>query len=172
MARQAGVSPAAALRQRAVARLFLRGLTVEEIIEQMTADSNINAITGDPWSPEQVRDDIRSMNRVWRREMTKDVHIHKTRQLAELSELKRMAWIKGEWAIVLKCLQHESVILGTEAPKVSTITGPRGRPVLDAASLIAAFAKGHEEAGKTDGADETGDDEPTSDQDVEDGADP
>jgi len=171
MARQAGISPAAALRQRAVARLFLRGLTVEEIIEQMTADGNINVAAGAAWSPEQVRDDIRALNRVWRREMAKDVHAHKTRQLAELAELKRMAWLRAEWGIVLKCLQHESAILGTEAPKVSTITGPKGRPVLDAASLIAAFAKGHEEAGKTDEVDGA-DGEPTSDQDVEDGADP
>lgn len=117
-----------ARRRELVARMRLRGLSQREITAALpTLDQPcINEESGEPWSLATVNTDLKALQAEWRREAKKATEHHKARQMAELAEARRQAWLNNDMQSVLRAVGMEMGLLGTEAPKVTQVTGRDG----------------------------------------------
>lgn len=102
------VAVVAARRQR-VASLRLKGATLREI-------QGILQSEGRPASLGTVHSDLKALEAEWEEQAAADIAQHRTRQLAELAEVKREAWRDGRLSLVLQALRQESEITGTKSP--------------------------------------------------------
>lgn len=116
-------------RRELVARARLRGATQREIVEGLALANCLNPDTNEPWSLGTINSDLKALQAEWRRESKKAVDHHKARQLAELNEAKRQAWHDNDLQSVLRAIGQEMDLLGTEAPKVTEVTGKGGEPL-------------------------------------------
>jgi hypothetical protein len=105
-----------AYRRREVEALANRGLALYEIVESLKAREIVNPETGEPYSVATISRDLKQNNRRYLAEVVKERGYHKARQLAELREARRKAWIDGDMAEVRQNLQIEIKLLGTDAP--------------------------------------------------------
>ena len=110
-----------AVRRRRVSALLLRGLTQREIVQRLAdppeADERVvNFITGEPYSLATVHRDIKSLHRQWVKNAALDIAEHKARVLAQLHEVYRAAWAKGQLGVVLQALAQEARLVGLENP--------------------------------------------------------
>ncbi len=96
-------SIAIAARRREVARLRLQGLTLREI------QAKVGCSLG------TVHADLEALETDWRAQAEADILDWKALQLAELREVKRVAWENGRLAIVLQALKLEAELTGTKA---------------------------------------------------------
>jgi hypothetical protein len=114
--RQPG-STAKLRRQEAVARLRLRHTTVLEIYEALKADPNFrNPKDGNPWAYETIARDVKQLDDWYTEQAQRHTLYYRGRQLGELFELRRAAWENGDLWLVLKTLEREARLLGTDEP--------------------------------------------------------
>lgn len=115
-------------RRRKVAELKLRGLTLREIEERLADPENgmLNPDTGQPYSLGTISSDMKALTDEWKAAAAADISEHIARQMAELQEVKRAAWARGDLEVVRKCLADEAKLLGTQAPSKSEIMGKDG----------------------------------------------
>lgn len=103
-------------RQEEVSRLMVRGMSARAIADDMAKREHINPSTGDAWSDETIRLDMKAVQRKWKASTKASVEVHRARQLAELSEIKREAWNMGKPELALSALSHEAKLTDTAAP--------------------------------------------------------
>jgi hypothetical protein len=103
-------------RQEAVGRYLVMGYTQLEIAEALEKEKITNPETGQPYDRTTIGKDIAAVNRKWKTSTKASIEQHRARQLAELSELKRVGWKKDNPALVLNALTHESRLTDTSAP--------------------------------------------------------
>lgn len=118
-------------RRERVARLRLRGLSQREIASVLATGDNpcVNPETGGAWSLGTINSDLKALQSQWQREAKKAISTHKARQLAEIGEARRGAWALNDIQAVLRSIGLEMTLLGTEAPKVTEVTGKGGGPL-------------------------------------------
>lgn len=110
------------IRRRRVAALVLRGLTQREIVQALAnprhpTDRIVNPRTGEPYSLGTIHSDIVALRKLWLEESLEDIQSHKSVVLAELAEVKRFAWTKGELVHVLRALSQQAKLLGLNEPE-------------------------------------------------------
>ena len=104
-------------RRELVARLRTRGLTVREIAEALPKSGMINQNTGKPFTWVTVQKDLEAMREVWRENAQQHTSEHQARQLAEIEQVKRLAWQNNDGTLALKAIGKEIDLLGTAAPQ-------------------------------------------------------
>lgn len=105
-----------ARRREMVASLRLRGATYVEIQEILTANDVINHSRGKPWSITKICEDIHAARQQWLANAAADIREHYSRILAELEEVKKSAWAKGDLTAVMRAISQECKILGLNSP--------------------------------------------------------
>lgn len=108
-------------RRRRVGALRLRGATVREIQDALEKRGLVNPKTDKPYSLGIISNDIRYLEKEWRKTAVSDITELKSIQLAEIQEARRLAWQKGSLADIHRFLKMEIELLGTEAPKQAKI---------------------------------------------------
>lgn len=105
-----------AKRREMVASLRLRGASYLEIREILTANGIINHSRGKPWSLTKICEDIHAARNQWLANAAADMREHYSRILAELEEVKKSAWSKGDLTAVMRAISQECKILGLNSP--------------------------------------------------------
>jgi len=123
MALNNGVQASIDNRRRAVAAMRLRHLTQREIVVALVKKDVLNPSSGEPYSLGTVNADIKALRSQWREKAADDTGEWVADSLAELEEVRRQAWSKGELAIVLKSLKQEAELLGLDAPARTELSG-------------------------------------------------
>lgn len=116
-----------ARRRELVGQMLSRKMTRREIVETLTAADERNPATDEPWSLGTIQEDAKALERQWRATAQKDAKIWKARQLAEIEEVKRDAWSRGKLDFVLRAIELEAKITGTQAPV--KLSGEDGKPL-------------------------------------------
>lgn len=105
------------IRRRAlVAKLRLRGFTLDAIALKLLEAGISNPFTGKAYSKVTIKKDLDAMKEEWRRVAADDIEVHQQRQLAEIAEVKTMAWSDRDGALALRAIDLEMRLLGTKAP--------------------------------------------------------
>ena len=118
-----------ARRLELVAGLRLRGRTQREI-QQALATQLVNPASGEPYSLGTINGDIKKLEKQWRKSAAASIEEHKARQIAEIAEVKRAAWMDKDPSTVLRAIDLEANIIGTKAAVRSELTGEGGGPVV------------------------------------------
>lgn len=101
-------------RQALVAQLRLRGLTAQEVWSALVKADMLNA-DGEPYSLATIKRDIQDNRSRWDAEAKRDTAEHRARQFAEIGEIKKQAWQKGDGELALKAIDREIKLTGTAA---------------------------------------------------------
>jgi uncharacterized protein YcbK (DUF882 family) len=114
-------------RLELVASLRLRKRTQREI-QAALANSLVNPDTNEPYSLGTINSDIKKLEREWRKAAAVKTDEHKAMQIAEIQEVKRLAWTEKDIAGVLRAIDLEANIIGTKAAmqSVTEVTGKDG----------------------------------------------
>ena len=99
-----------AIRRLRVASLVLRGLTTDEVALALPKNGVVDPRTQLPYAPDVIAGDIAYLEAVWEQEAQLPGREHRARVLAELREVKRSAWAKGDLAVVVRCLREEAAL--------------------------------------------------------------
>ena len=102
-------------RRQVVASLLLRRMTRREIVDALEKQGLRNPDSGEPFSLATVQSDVMALEKQWRKDSARTIETHKALMLAELQEVKRASWAKGQIANVLRALKQESELLGLDA---------------------------------------------------------
>jgi len=105
-----------ALRRREVAALRLQGFTEREIASELAAKGFVNPKTGKAWTQATINGDLKAIREDWRARAAQDIAEHIARILAELSEVKRSAWVEKDYQAILRAIEKEAKILGVDSP--------------------------------------------------------
>lgn len=113
-----------AARRQQVARLRLRGLSMRDIAQALSLPplSLVDVKTGKPYSAATICNDLKAIEAEWRAAAQADIAAWKAKQLAEIAEVKRAAWLEKDLTTVLSALKHEADITGTKAPARTDVT--------------------------------------------------
>lgn len=112
------------VRRQQVARLRLRGLSIRDIVQALAMPplSLTDPKTGKPYSVGTIHRDLKAIETEWREAAVADIAAWKAKQLAELAEVKRAAWLEKDLGMVLRAIQQEVDIIGTKAPTRADVT--------------------------------------------------
>lgn len=107
------------IRREAVARLRLMGYTEWEITAKLAAGKKpiLNPQTGEPYSRQTVHNDLRLLREQWAENAQQSIGEHQKRQLAEIQEIKKQAFLDRDGNLALKAIEKEMKLLGTAAPE-------------------------------------------------------
>jgi len=104
-------------RREAVASLRLRGAKLAEIQELLKEMGIVNhSRKGAAWSIGVISEDIAAARKQWLANAADDVKEHYSRVLAELQEVKKAGWARGDLVVVLRALSQECKIFGFNSP--------------------------------------------------------
>ena len=98
------------IRRLRVASLVLRGLTPGEIALALPKNGVVDPQSGLPYGLDVVTDDLAYLESEWEQEARLPLGAHRARVLAELREVKRSAWAKGDLSVVVRCLREEAAL--------------------------------------------------------------
>jgi hypothetical protein len=97
------------LRRKRVAQLRAQGRSQREIAGMVGA------------SVGTISTDLKVLMKQWREEASVSIREHASQQLAEVREVKRMAWMMQDLKLVLAAIRLEAYITGTVAAPVINI---------------------------------------------------
>ncbi|MDP2662303.1 MAG: hypothetical protein Q8R28_16395, partial [Dehalococcoidia bacterium] len=104
-------------RRKLVAQLLLRQVTsVRELTRMLASSGEVNPATQQPWSRPVIQSDIEALDALWRRDVLKDLDSAKARILAEIREVRRLAWNSKDLKLVRGLIEDERGLLGLDAP--------------------------------------------------------
>jgi hypothetical protein len=132
-----------AQRREEVASLRLQGRTIREISRALV-DKGITGQTGKPVSIGTVHRDLTILEAEWRAAAAQNTKDRQAFFLAQLDELKKQAWAKEDYKVVLQAMGQEARILGLEAPgliKFQTDYGEFKGIVLEAVNRLPQDAR-------------------------------
>lgn len=131
-----------AARRLIVRTLRNRGLTQYEIANMMATKELmrngeivaneyylINPLTKEPFDRSTISRDLVAVRDEYRKLALQQHQEWVSDQLAQLDEVKREAWKRGDLQAVLKSLKQESELLGLDAPTKTEIAGKDGGKV-------------------------------------------
>lgn len=127
MARNKAPDAIAARRREMVGQLLSRRMTRREIVDALAAAGEKNPLTDAPWELATIQRDAAALERQWKAASLKKATVWKAHQLAEIEEVKREAWARGKLDFVLRAIELEAKITGTQAPV--KLTGEDGKPL-------------------------------------------
>ena len=115
-------------RRMWVARLRLHGMSASEIQRNLPQPPAgcVNPLTGEAYSLPTIMSDLTEIERTWKAQATQDMAEYMALQLAELRELRRVAWQSGDLGEIRQAIQLEAKLLGTLAPTKVAPTDPSG----------------------------------------------
>lgn len=100
-----------AKRRAHVAKLALRGMSQREIVAALERLQLVNPKTGRPFSLGTVNSDLKRLEAEWLEAALRDRAELRARKLAELQELKRLAWGQQNHRLVLDLLKEEARLM-------------------------------------------------------------
>lgn len=110
-------------RRDMVARLRLRGLTLREIADKLweyadslTGEHPFRTSTGGKLCLRAISRDLECARQLWIERAAQSVEVHVSRLIAELSEVKRQAWLERKWPVVLRAIEQEAALLSARGP--------------------------------------------------------
>jgi hypothetical protein len=106
-------------RREVVARLRIMGMTSREIADALAKpgpNQVLNPLTNEPFSHVTIHNDIVALTDEWRENAALSTQTHVARQLAEIQEIKRQAFLNRDGLLALRAIDREIKILGTAAP--------------------------------------------------------
>ena len=103
------------LRREQVAHLRLKGLSAREIADRLSKGPNrlLNPETNKPYTHTTILDDLKALKKTWMKSANTATGEHVARQLAEIQEIKRLAWRQKDGDLALKAVEKEMKLLGT-----------------------------------------------------------
>lgn len=109
-------------RRKAVSQLRLRGQSLDSIYLALAhggkegAGRIINPDTGRPFTRQCIADDLKKLRKQATIDVQQNVDEHKSRQFAEIQEIKRAAWSSKSPSLALQAINLEMKLLGTNEP--------------------------------------------------------
>src|SRR5262245_59683463 len=103
-------------RRQQVAQLRVRGATQREIVDALDRATIWNHDRGEPWGLSTINRDLQLLEAEWRENAAQAIADHRARLLAEIREVRRVAWSKGDLDLVLKGIKQEADLLGVAVP--------------------------------------------------------
>jgi DNA-binding transcriptional MerR regulator len=100
-------------RREEVSRLKVRGFSVREIHSMIEHEDDYN---DKRWSLTTIQGDIQFLRQQWRDNAREEIEIMQGEIWAEIREVKKTAWIRGDITTVLKALKQECELLGLDKP--------------------------------------------------------
>jgi len=100
-------------RKEQVASMRLRGLSLDEISVSLHAKGIYNKKKNAPYVKATIKNDLDAMKEEWRKNAGVDTNEHRSRQYAEIQEIKRFAWSNKDGSLALSALDKEMKLLGT-----------------------------------------------------------
>lgn len=116
MARNIAQRDIVADRQRRVAQMRLRHMSLREITRGLETLGVRNERTGRPWGLATIFRDMAALDALWRSEALADTSKVKARLWAEIREVRRAAWVASDLSTVLRGIKQECELLGLDAP--------------------------------------------------------
>lgn len=110
-------------RREMVAQLLLRKLTQREIALELARKGIVNPADGQPFSAATINQDVKALKKQWREAAALAVEEWQAQLLAELEELKRAAYAKGQLNTVRAIIADQRTMMGTDAPSRIRIEG-------------------------------------------------
>jgi hypothetical protein len=107
-------------RREIVAHLRVRGMTEREIAEALAkpgANQILNPLNGQPYTRQTIHSDIALLRRKWQANAAQNTNKHQARQLAEIQEIKRQAFLDRDGLLALRAIDREMKLLGTAVPE-------------------------------------------------------
>lgn len=99
-------------RRARVAQLVGQRYTQRQICDALAKEGFANGDTGDPYSLGTINSDVKALRVMWRREASADIQQHKADILAELEEVKRVAWEMRDLRAVIQAIKVKAVVVG------------------------------------------------------------
>ena len=103
-------------RRSLVAKFTLRGYSQRAIVDVLKEKGITNTRTGRNWALGTISNDSQKLITQWRERASQDIALHKARLLAEIQEIKRVAWKNDDLSLVLNAIKEEVSILGLGKP--------------------------------------------------------
>jgi len=106
-------------RRELVGMLRLRGFSSRKIAQTLATGGEggkfklLNPQTGEPYSHVTIKHDIDALKAEWRESASAAIDEHQARQLAEIQEVKQMAWAQRNGGLALAAIDKEMKLLGT-----------------------------------------------------------
>jgi len=100
-------------RREIVAQLRLRQLSMREIVVALQNQGMVNPDTKLPFDLATIKRDIDALKEGWQASYSAATDEHATRQLAEIAEIKRLAWSQKDGRLALSAIEKEMKLLGT-----------------------------------------------------------
>lgn len=103
------------LRREQVAHLRLQGLSAREIADRLSKGPKklVNPDTNEPYTHTTILSDLKALKKTWMKSANTATGEHVARQLAEIQEIKRLAWRQRDGDLALKAVEKEMKLLGT-----------------------------------------------------------
>lgn len=108
----------ATARRERVASLRARGLSQREITRALADEKFINPETGEPFNLITVNRDLKFLRSRQQKIADLETQQHIARQMADVLELKRVAWHKGDLKSVATAIELEMKLTGTISTKL------------------------------------------------------
>src|SRR5437870_3143819 len=105
-----------ALRRELLAKWRLHGLTQRELVAILAKRMEDGQPARITVSLAAVNRDLKALERGWRARAAEAIGARKARQLAEIDEAKRRAWLDNDLQALARFIKLESDIFGTNAP--------------------------------------------------------
>lgn len=107
-------TPIVAKRRERVARLTVRGLTTREIAAAIGGgnDPIVNPRGGNPYSHKTIWEDIVWLEAEWLERANQDIGRRKARYMAELEDVKRLAYSTGDVGGVIRSIRLQAELDG------------------------------------------------------------
>jgi hypothetical protein len=99
--------------------LTLRGMTQREVEQNLPRldPPIVNPNTGKPYALSQINGDLQKLSAGWREDAGTDIDQLKANHLAELREVRRSGWQRGQLNVVMRSLEQEGRVLGLASDK-------------------------------------------------------
>jgi hypothetical protein len=104
-------------RREAVGRLRVYGMTEREIAAALPKQGIVNPKTNKPYTSVTVHSDIEALREEWQANAAESMAVHQARELAEVQEIKRQAFLDRDGLLALRAIEKEMKLLGTAAPE-------------------------------------------------------
>lgn len=108
----------ATARRERVASLRARGFTQREIVKALADEKFTNPETGEAWGLATICRDLKQLRKRQQKVADLETEQHMSRQIADVLELKRVAWKTGDLKSVAKAIELEMKLTGTVVEKI------------------------------------------------------
>lgn len=144
MTKNSAPNDVATARRERVASLRARGLSQREIVKALTDEGFKNPETNEAWGLVTICRDLKQLRNRQTKIADLETQQHMARQMADVLELKRIAWQTKDLKSVAKAIELEMKLTGTAVEKldVNLKRKPESAEGMTDAELEATIAAG------------------------------